>query len=300
MSLFIYWGFGLHIASEIPFPELYTVPTSAHPDVTITLGDIPDIPTGETFSTGLISYIVNDHEILMTVPDIATYYITNGTTIIISPHSQDIAPRVLRVFVLAGAMAAILRQRHTIPMHAASILKDDQLTFISGHSGAGKSTTLVGLLQQRYPVFSDDVTVLSNSNSHPIHGLASYPMIKLWEQSMQLLNHTDRSFPIMPGMEKYGVFFHDDFNTNAYPVTKLILLKLSEDDRFTTEHLTGGEAFSAVMQHVYKPSFFNSKAMRILRFTTITKLLQHADVYEVARPHNCNPEALLSRVTALI
>jgi hypothetical protein len=300
MSLFIYWGFGLHITSEIPFPELYTVPPSAPPDVTITLGDIPHIPTGETFSTGQISYIVNDHEILMTVPTIATYHITNGTTIIISPHSNDITPRMLRVFVLAGAMAAILRQRHTIPMHAASILKNDTLTFISGHSGAGKSTTLAGLIQQQYPVFSDDVTVLSNNNHPHIHGLASYPMIKLWEQSMQSLHHTDRSFPIMPGMEKYGVFFHEDFNTNAYPVTRLILLTLSEDDRFTTSHLTGGEAFSAVMQHVYKPSFFNSKAMRILRFTTITKLLQHADVYEIARPQHCHPGALLSHVTALI
>lgn len=300
MSLFIYWGFGLHIASEIPFPELYPVLPVAHPDVTITLGDIPHVPTGDTFSTGLISYIVNEQEILMTVPDIARYHISNGTTIIISPYSHDVTPRVLRVFVLAGAMAAILRQRHTIPMHAASILKDDQLTFISGHSGAGKSTTLVGLIQQQYPVFSDDVTVLTDNNNSAIHGLASYPMIKLWEQSMQLLNHTDRSFPIMPGMEKYGVFFHDDFNTNAYPVSKLILLKLSEDDRFTTKHLTGGEAFSAVMQHVYKPSFFNSRDMRMLRFTTITKLLQHADVYEVARPQQCDPEALLSRVTALI
>jgi energy-coupling factor transporter ATP-binding protein EcfA2 len=303
MSTFNYWGFGLHITSEIPFPELFPASFSEQSDVSIRLGEISDIPVGHSFSTGRITYVMNDREMLFTVKDIATYYISGGNTVVISADNDGIEKHVLRLFVLAGALAAVLQQRRTIPMHAAAIIKDGKLVFISGHSGAGKSTTLAGLMAKQYQVFSDDVTVLAKGENTLMHGIASYPMIKLWEQSMQTLDYaafSDRSFPIMPGMEKYGVFFHEHFDTKQYPVTKIILLKLSEDDLFTTEELTGGNAFAAVMQHIYKPSFFNTQDMRMLKFSMITQLLQHTTVYQIARPPGCEPDELLSHVTALI
>jgi energy-coupling factor transporter ATP-binding protein EcfA2 len=299
--MFYYRGFGLHIASEIPFPELYPDSFSEQPDVTICSGEISNIPEGHSFSTGRITYVMNDREMLFTVKDIATYYISGGNTIVISSDNAGIEKRVLRIFVLTGAIAAVLQQRRTIPMHAAAIIKNGKLIFISGHSGAGKSTTLAGLIGKQYRVFSDDVTVLTKTDQ--VHGIASYPMIKLWEQSMQALDYaafSDRSFPVMPGMEKYGVFFHEHFDTNQYPVAKVILLKLSGNDQFTTERLTGGNAFAAVIQHIYKPSFFNTPDMRMLKFSMITLLLQHTEVYQIARPAGCVPDELLSRVTALI
>jgi energy-coupling factor transporter ATP-binding protein EcfA2 len=301
--MFNYRGFGLHIASEIPFPELYPAPFSEQPDVTICSGEISNIPEGYSFSTGRITYVMNDREMLFTVKDIATYYISGGNTVVISTDNAGIEKRVLRLFVLTGAIAAVLQQRRTIPMHAAAIIKNGKLIFISGHSGAGKSTTLAGLMSKKYPVFSDDVTVLAKGENTLVHGIASYPMIKLWEQSMQALDYaafSDRTFPVMPGMEKYGVFFHEHFDTNQYPVAKIILLKLSGNYQFTTERLTGGNAFAAVVQHIYKPSFFNTPDMRMLKFSMITLLLQHTEVYQIARPAGCVPDELLSRVTTLI
>lgn len=303
MSMFNYRGFGLHITSEIPFPELFPAPFSEQPDLIICSGEITNIPVGHSFSTGRITYVMNDKEMLFTVKDTATYYISGGNHIVISADNAGIEKQVLRLFVLTGAIAAVLQQRRSIPMHAGAIIKDEKLTFISGHSGAGKSTTLAGLTAKQYRVFSDDVTVLAKGENAMIHGIASYPMMKLWEQSMQMLDYaafSDRSFPVMPGMEKYGVFFHEHFDTKQYPVEKIILLKLSEDDQFTTEQLTGGNAFAAVVQHIYKPSFFNTPDMRMLKFSMITSLLQHSAVYQITRPVNCIPEQLLSRVTALI
>jgi hypothetical protein len=125
-------------------------------------------------------------------------------------------------------------------------------------------------------------------------------MIKLWEQTMQVFELEDRSFPVMPGMEKYGLFFHDDFDTNQYPINKMIVLKLSSNDQFSTECLTAGKAFEAVVAHIYKPSFFNTPEMRVLKFKTISQLLQHTEVYQIARPANCAPDDLLSIVTSLI
>lgn len=295
-----YYGFGLNILSEIPFPELAPVPSFDQAHVNIRIGEVPAAPDGFSFSTGRISYVMNDHELLITVRDIGRYFVSGGDTIIIQPDHDGVEMRLLSLFVLAAGMAGILQQRQIIPMHTGSVLIDGKLTLIAGNSGAGKSTTLAGLMNKQYRIFSDDIVVLARDTDATIHGIASYPMIKLWEQSMQAFALEDRSFPIMPGVEKYGIFFHDDFDPNQYPINKVILLKLSGDDRFTVERLNGGSAFEAVVEHIYKPSFFNTPRMRILKFSTITQLLQNTEVYQIARPANCPPEELLSHVTALI
>lgn len=300
MSTFTYSGFGLNIQSEIPFPELSPVPSVEQAHVNIRFGKVPAAPDGFSFSTGRISYTMNDRALLFTVADIGKYYVTGGDTVIIQPESDDIEVRLLRLFVLATGMAGILQQRHLIPMHTAAVLIDGKLTLIGGHSGAGKSTTLAGLMNKQFRIFSDDIVVLADGANSVTHGVASYPMIKLWEQSMVAFDYEDRSFPVMPGMEKYGLFFHDDFDTNQYPINKMIVLKLSSDQQFSTERLTAGKAFEAVVEHIYKPSFFNTPEMRILKFKTIMQLLQHTDVYQVSRPANCAPDDLLSIVISLI
>ncbi|SFW19057.1 hypothetical protein [Chitinophaga sancti] len=300
MSTYTYYGFGLNIQSEIPFPELSPVPSFEQAHVNIRLGKVPAVPDGCSFSTGRISYVMNDSELLITVPDTGRYYVSGGHTIIMHPDYEDCEMRMLRLFVLAAGMAGILQQRGIIPMHTGSVLIDGKLTLIAGRSGAGKSTTLAGLLNKQYRIFSDDIVVLAEGAGSAMHGIASYPMIKLWEQSMQALAYEDRSFPIMPGMEKYGLFFHDDFDPHQYPINRVILLKLSENNGFTTERLSGGNAFEAVVEHIYKPSFFNSSKMRVLKFKTITQLLQNVDVYQIARPVNCAPDDLLSHVISLL
>jgi len=300
VSTFTYSGFGLNILSEIPFPELSPVSFFEQAHVNIRFGEVPAAPDGISFSTGRISYTMNNRELRFTVADIGMYYVTGGDTIIIHPHNKEVETRLLRLFVLATGMAGILQQRHLIPMHTGSILIDGQLTLIGGHSGAGKSTTLAGLMSKQYRIFSDDIVVLANGTGNITYGVASYPMIKLWEQSMQALEYEDRSFRVMPGLEKYGFFFHDDFDTNPYPINKIIILKISGDDQFSTERLIAGKAFEAVVEHIYKPSFFNTPEMRAVKFKTITQLLQNTEVYQVARPANCAPDDLLSIVTALI
>jgi ABC-type dipeptide/oligopeptide/nickel transport system ATPase component len=182
-------------------------------------------------------------------------------------------------------------------------VEDDELVLICGRSGAGKSTTLTGLRKQGYTIFSDDITVLQQyPDSNIVTGTASYPMIKLWEDSLLTLDHQfqDRSFPVRPGINKYGIFFHNEFNNNQYPVKKILLLDIGEDSEVQSNPLTGTRAFEAISNQIYRPVLLHSQSLRTLSFQVISQLLQHVDIYHISRPMDCDPEKLLSVISTLI
>lgn len=301
--MYKYFGFGLHILSEIEFPELSAALFDT-PDLMIKTGEIPGISNAKIIQGNDISYIISDDELVFSIKDIAGYYAGYGREIIVAPNESVLEMRSIRLFTLSTAMAAILLQRRLLPLHASAILTNEELVFICGHSGAGKSTTLAGLIKSDYTVFSDDILVLQNDQeNNMITAAASYPMIKLWEDSLQTLDHhlfQDRSFPIRPGVNKYGIFFHETFNCHQYPVKRILLLKIGEHNLIEAEKLTGMQAFEAVSNQIYRPMLIQSQLLRTISFNIISKLLQHTDIFLISRPARCKPENLLSVITSLI
>lgn len=300
--MYKYFGFGLDILSDIEFPELSPASFDI-PDIAIKTGEIPDIPNGSIIQNIDFTYIISDDELIFSVKDIATYYAGYGTEIIVAPVGGNHEMRSIRLFILATVMAAILLQRRLLPMHASAVLANNELILLCGDSGAGKSTSLAGLIKRGYTIFSDDIIVLQkDSNSNIINGTASYPMIKLWENSLQTLDHhmfQDRSFPVRPGLNKYGIFFHETFNRRRYPVKKILLLKIGTYDTIQTEQLSGIRAFEMVSNQIYRPILLQSRLLRTMSFNITGLLLQHTDVYLISRPVACKPEDLLSVIISL-
>lgn len=298
--MYNYWGFGLYISSALEFPELLPA-TSVVPDVTILIGDIPAISINTTCATAHVTYHLNEDEMVFSVNDIATYYVAKGKKIIISPCTGNVDSRLIRLFVLSAAMTGILLQRKQLPLHAAAVVVNGNLTLISGESGAGKSTSLTGLEVRGYRLFSDDITVLRQfpGDAH-ISGIASYPMIKLWEHTMQTLQLQDRSFPVMPGMEKYALFFHDTFDTQHYPVSNIILLEKGTQEDMRIQELHGSNAFTAVVKHVFKPMLWRQPADRATCFHIISKMVQDITVYTITRPVHCEADRLVNTIISLL
>jgi ABC-type uncharacterized transport system YnjBCD ATPase subunit len=292
--MYKYRGFGLHILSEIEFPELFPDDTDIT-DVTIRIDDIPSF----IIDRATQGYIINENELFFTVKDIGVYYAAFGNKIIISPAARNKDMRDIRTFALGTAMSAILLQRKLLPLHTSAILQDDELILISGHSGAGKSTTTASLGKIGFTIFSDDITVLENNNNC-ITGTASYPMIRLWEDALQTLDHSsfqDRSFPVKSGVDKYGIFFHDDFISDQYPVKKILLLEVG--NQLKSEKLSGTKAFELISNQVFRQNLLQGPVLRSLSFSIISRLLQQAAVYHITRPANCDPEELLLLVLPL-
>jgi hypothetical protein len=293
-----YWGFGLNIRSEIEFPELQPAVFESA-DVKVILGTASDIEEEQRTSPAGFLYAINNTQLFFDVPGVAKYLAENGDTITIEKDAALTDMRTLRLYILATIFAGILMQRKRLPLHASAILHHDELVLVCGDSGAGKSTTLAGLIKKGHDVFSDDVIVMNNNNK----ATASYPMIKLWEDTQDKLSHDsfdDRSFVIKPGMNKYGIFFHDKFDTGLYPVKKILILKKGEVSSIKSKQVKATEAFKELNKQVYRPMLVHNNELRALTFSIISALANNSMVYQITRPVACNVDDLVSYVEGMI
>jgi len=296
-----YWGFGLKIVSDMEFPELLVYDFDI-PDVEYIVGEVPDSIEGTTISAKSFSYIINDRALLFTVNDVARYYATDGHQIVIEPSRPMQDSRSVRLYVLATVMAAVLLHRNSLPIHASAIKQGEGLALITGDSHAGKSTTLAGMHRKGYTVFSDDVVVLQNDVSG-VRVAASYPMIKLWDDTLEKMNDAqfeDRSFRIQQNMDKYGFFFHDQFDRNRYPVEKVFVLKIRDIPELTHRTLSGKDAFEALVGQVYRPMLLQGNELKRLCFLMVSDIVKKNSVVEIRRPIACDADQLVDYLETLL
>jgi hypothetical protein len=285
--MYQYWGFGLYIQSELEFPEL--LPASPiNADVTIRLGSIPEVLRSDLVSAEQFEYAISDNEYFFHIKGVCGYYVTNGREIIVCP-SAGADNRSVRIYLLGSVMAALLLQRDMFPLHVSAILKNEELILFTGESGAGKSTTLAQLALKGYRVFTDDICVLKpeidETGNPAIAAYASYPMIKLWKDSAIRLNHdtfNNEGFNVRPGMDKYGHFFFDDFETKPYPINKIFVLTKSElPNNQQVERLTGLRAFKEMEITIYRKHQVHNKHLLSLYFKLINQLINQCEIYRI-------------------
>ncbi|WP_259015030.1 hypothetical protein [Emticicia fluvialis] len=299
--MFNYWGFGLRILSEIEFPELLSCEFSV-PDVVIKYGITPETITGIQLTKKGFFYKIDEQALLFKVTNVANYYAFGGHTVVVEPCVEQ-EMRTIRLYILATVMAGILTQRKLLPFHASAIIRNEALILIAGESQAGKSTTLAGLIKRGFNIFGDDVLVLKKDEDQMVLASASYPMIKLWDDTIEKLNDDtfrDRSFRIKYDLEKFGIFFHKQFNKDQYPLKKIYIIKKKDIPDVSIKTLSGINAFEALRSHIYRPILLQSNTMLSRSFTILTELSKSAVILEVSRPLVCNPEDLINHIEASI
>lgn len=304
--MYQYWGFGLNIESEIIFPELLPA-AFEHADVQVQLRNVAAAVTGMPIVGAKAKGVINSDEFFFEPGEAARYYAAGGNHITIEllpgVDVTDVPQmRAVRIYTLATVFAAILLQRQMLPLHASAVMDKGGLVLVTGHSGAGKSTTLAGLHKNGYKVFSDDVVVL-HRQPEGIKACAAYPMIKLWDDAQQKIDDdrfNDRSFLVKNGMNKYGIFFHETFDKRSYDIKKIFVLKKYAGNEITSTQLTDSAAFNQLSQQLYRPSMVHSNELRALCFMTLTDVVKRCSMFEVCRPQSCHPDALLEHIQQLM
>jgi hypothetical protein len=286
--MFRYLGFGLHIESELEFPEFLPHSFLGYPDLTIKYGETPAALFGDNV-VHKVNCSIDSDRYLFWLP-IARYYVSAGNSILVSP-SEGADVKSVRLFLLSNGMAAILHQRREIMLHASAICVSGGVVLFCGHSGAGKSTIVASLQAKGYQIFSDDICILKH-NKDSIHVLPSYPMMKLWDDSFEKLDmeKPELEMKIRPELNKYSKFFHANFQTASMPVLKIFLLSPvdSGSKEIIIKPLSTMAAFINIQSQTYRTGQINAMGIRNQHFSLISDLCAKIPVYEICRRRSEN------------
>lgn len=282
--MYYYWAYGLTIKSEMEFPELLALPENEFNDIELVCGIAPEHNQENLHDVKKNIYISSDAYKLI-LPDVATYWAENGNSIIIQPVLLADRSKV-RLFCLSNVFAAILNQRGIIPIHAAALKVNNRLVLICGHSGAGKSTLVGDLKSRGFSVFSDDVCVPETNLSNQILMYSSYPMMKFWDETIKRLpNLGEPDVQLRPDVNKFGFYFHEQFdNSPKQPVMVFFLEKLEDLQQVEVQEVKGFKLFQYLESNAYRGEYLGAFDLREKHFDFFSNLANQLRGFVIKRP----------------
>ena len=237
VSVFDYSVFGLRVRSSFRLPELFLAEGDGQPDVTIKTGPVAECDSGDN---GLRA---KDGALLLDIPDVARFRISNGNTITVDADI-DTPERNVRLYLLGSAFGAVLHQRGLLPLHANAVEIDGKAVAFMGASGEGKSTLAAWFHDQGYRVIADDVCVVRNGDVERPYALPGVARLRLWQDALEASGREVGSYERSYADETWDKFDVPVESTASSPgeieLSGLYDLRRAED--FRIEELSGVEA----------------------------------------------------------
>jgi len=215
--------------------------------------------------------------------DIARILVENGKTITYMLYEEADEDN-LRLFLLGSAMGALLQQRGFIVLHGNAISTNEKnCEIFVGRRGAGKSTTAAWHYLHGAKILADDVCAIGfGADGHP-YVLPSYPQLKLWQASADLLKiQTQNLRQLRKQDAKFALVILDNFFKQPLPVSQIIEIN---KDSLGTKNLYGAEKLTVLIKHSYRYNFLRRMGMG----TNYRKsLMQLADKVQVSSKNRIN------------
>lgn len=271
---YLYKAYGIRIASNIELPEL--VPADGTADLVIQVDHKGDAVRQVRQMPSVLSG---------TLEAIGTFYVHEGKSITVEPHTQDMS--VLRPTLLGGAIAIALRQRGLLVLHASCVNVANQAIAFMGDSGWGKSTLAAAFHHQGNPILTDDVMAIQFGGPVPLVE-PGFPQIKLWPDAADSFGHKPGQLPpIGLNMPKLSYCFDHGFQQESLPLKQIYVLRKGAQDGPLCEikPLSHQAAFLELITHTREMLGMDGMDIQKAHFHQCTTLLQSVKVsYLIRRP----------------
>ena len=287
---YYYFVFGLNISSEFELPVLLAGMADAKVDVTISIGKAPN--TLENCQKKGVTYEIAPNEFLLSLKDIARFYVKNGDSIIIEKKDEK-KDEDIQLFLLGSCLGAILHQRKILAMHASAIVHEGQAVLFTGISGVGKSTTANGLRLQGYKMLTDDVCPVKIINGKP-YALPGYPQSKLWEDTLERLGIDYKKLNrIREGVNKRKVPIIDSFVTEPIPIKAMYVLRPSNMEEVELTNMEDASKFQVIRDMTYRSYLLKDMGMQPYHFANGSVMANSIPIKLIIRPRvYCLPEVI--------
>ncbi|HOZ85472.1 MAG TPA: hypothetical protein PK191_08275 [Niabella sp.] len=285
-----YLAFGIPFISEIELPALLPAPTDFPKDnpVLVKLGKVPDDLNAAGVYADHWAYC-NENEMLYTVPGKIKFYISEGNQIVIEPISENY--RMNLIYFYSNCLAAILYQRDTIPFHVSGVfVEENKVALFAAPSQTGKSTLALKLQELGFSPFTDDTAILFFENEK-CYAQASYPMMRLWQNSLnqqRLLGEEDKQVLYEEEeFDKFGFSFHEQFRHEPVEVKQIVFMEAT-GHVMQTKPIKSVDAFKILADNVYRCHWIPTLHKNKLQFELISHVLKEVPFVLAIRPAEIN------------
>ena len=267
-SLKRYHAFGLSIEADLDFPELLKVDSD---------GSGPDLVITQSAGISPFQTPVADHQpqpdklqFRLKIINAGDFLIENGNRITYQP-ADGVSEGELRLFLLGSCLGCVLQQRGLVVLHGNAVTTDGETCkIIVGHQGAGKSTYAAWYYQQGAKILADDVCALSWDAQGRPQVIPSYPQLKLWQATADLLGiRTQGLRRVRPQDEKFALPITDQFWRSPLPLTEVIELSSTST---TVAPIVGMYKARCLIEHSYRYNFLENMGLTRAYMKTVLRL----------------------------
>jgi hypothetical protein len=271
--------FGQRVRSDLPLPELFEEQGSGEPDAVVHSGAI----AAAEEESGLAAVTEG---LLLTVPDVARYQISEGRSIRVEAL-EGADPRNVRLFLLGSAFGALIHQRGLLPLHANAIEIRGKAVAFMGESGSGKSTLAALFHDRRFRVLADDVCVVRSADDGRSYVAAGLPRLRLWRDALELTRRApeqfQRSYAGETAYEKFDV--PTGTNATADGDRELgAVFELSRGEVLRFDRLNGVDLMDTVYAHTYRGEFLSTVNGEHSHWSAAVRLARSVPFYRMTRP----------------
>lgn len=293
----VYRAFGLSIISEIPLPELLCLDNKTDfIDIEVIIEDLSKLWL--ELSDDQNAFVIKKDFIMFQVPNIATFSITEGKKISVSPLKENEEDHI-RLYILGTCMGALLMQRRILPLHGSAVVINGRAYAFMGNSGAGKSTLAAAFLNQGYQLLSDDVIAVSLSQSENIPFIIpSFPHQKLWDDSLDRLGMQIKNYnPIYGRENKYSIPVSSSYFSEPIPLAGVFELIKTEDEHLEIHRIDKLKRIYTLYYNTYQNCLIPNAGLMEWHFKTTVNIIGKIGIYQIKRPvSGVNPNQIISEI----
>ncbi len=294
---YYYRAYGLNIVSEIPVTGFQVVEKILPPDVTIKEGVVPD-QIDPVINEGVL-FQSNDHEYLLKVDTVASYYVKNGNEITVQMN-KDCSIHEVSAFLIGSAFGAVIHQRRLLPLHASTVVYKNKCLVFMGISGAGKTTLAAALIRKGALFVADDISVIDFSGRRPAV-IPAFPSIKIWKDSLKHLQIENSGLhKVRDELEKYYLPVENYVNSSQR-VDMLFALSTHNKNELVINAVEGIDKFQLVKRHTYLFRGIPKTGLEINHFEQVTRLIRDIHLYRVIKPDTgFDTDAIIGAISGML
>jgi hypothetical protein len=273
-----YSAYGLKFRLPFACPALPPAPAGSVPDLAVVEGPVPrDLPA--PLASG-VRWQAEPGRYLWRGGRRAGRFLVEGGERIVLERGPEPEDELLAFHFLDTVLAAVLRQRGMLVLHANAAVTPTGAVAITGISGAGKSTTLAALLARGCTMLADDITVLRLGHDGRVEALPGVPQFHLTEDAARGLGRDISGLPRYR-WRRMKAAVPARLSSGPAPLRDLYRLDVVTGDALVQTTLSGSDKFTVAQECIYGP-LLPQEHPRL--FALIAALADQVGVHRLQRP----------------